>query len=177
MGHLGLIPGVRKSLGEGNGYPLQYSDLENSKHCIVHGVAKNQTWLSDFHFHLRGIRVQSWWTWLSYQLPRLYLSSVTFHLCDLGQTAWSLFACFFARKKRNFCIYWMALFLNVKWIALTQFLEQLMANMQWDLAFTINAGLTPMPLASSRRWLELWILHLWDPEQAINLPMPQFSHL
>ena len=36
---------------EGNSYPLQYSGLENSMDCIVHGVAKSQTRLSDFHFH------------------------------------------------------------------------------------------------------------------------------
>ena len=32
-------------------YPLHYSGLENSTDCIVHGVAKCQTGLSDFHFH------------------------------------------------------------------------------------------------------------------------------
>ena len=31
--------------------PLQFSGLENSIDCIVHGVAKSQTQLSDFHFH------------------------------------------------------------------------------------------------------------------------------
>ena len=36
--------------GEGKGYPLQYSDLENSMDSIVHGVTKSQTGLSDFHF-------------------------------------------------------------------------------------------------------------------------------
>ena len=41
--------GLGKSPGEGNGYPLQYSGLENSRDCIVHGVAKSQTRLSDFH--------------------------------------------------------------------------------------------------------------------------------
>ena len=35
---------------EGEGYPLQYSGLENSMDYIVHGVAKSWTWLSDFHF-------------------------------------------------------------------------------------------------------------------------------
>ena len=49
MGDLGSIPGLGRSLGEGNSYPLQYSDLENSMDCIVHGVAKSQTRLSDFH--------------------------------------------------------------------------------------------------------------------------------
>ena len=47
-GDLDLIPGLGRSPGEGKGYPLQYSGLEN----IVHGVAKTQTQLSDFHFHL-----------------------------------------------------------------------------------------------------------------------------
>ena len=50
-GDLGLIPGLGRSPGEGNGYPLQYSGLENSMDCIVHGVAKSWTWLSDFHFY------------------------------------------------------------------------------------------------------------------------------
>ena len=48
-GDLGLIPGLGGSPGEGKGYPLQYSGLENSMDCIVHGVAKSWTWLSDFH--------------------------------------------------------------------------------------------------------------------------------
>ena len=48
-GDLGLIPGLGRSPGEGKGYPLQYSGLENSMVCIVHGVAKSRTQLSDFH--------------------------------------------------------------------------------------------------------------------------------
>ena len=50
-GDLGLIPGLGRSPGEGKGYPLQYSGLESSKKCIVHGVAESRTRLSDFHFH------------------------------------------------------------------------------------------------------------------------------
>ena len=50
-GDVGLIPGLRRSPGEGNGYPLQYSGLENSMDCIVQGVTKSRTRLSDFHFH------------------------------------------------------------------------------------------------------------------------------
>ena len=42
-GDLGLIPGLGQSPGEGKGYPLQYSDLDQSKECIVHGVAKSRT--------------------------------------------------------------------------------------------------------------------------------------
>ena len=36
---LGLIPGLGLSPGEGKGYPLQYSGLENFMDCVVHGVA------------------------------------------------------------------------------------------------------------------------------------------
>ena len=45
-GDLGLIPGLGRSPGEGNGYPLQCSGLENSMdrgawEAIVHGVTKS----------------------------------------------------------------------------------------------------------------------------------------
>ena len=44
----GLIPGLGRSPGEGNGYPLQYSCLENSMdrrawQATVHGVTKSRT--------------------------------------------------------------------------------------------------------------------------------------
>ena len=54
MGDLGSIPGLGRSPGEGKGYPLQYSGLENSMNCIVHGVAKSRTQLSNFHFHFQN---------------------------------------------------------------------------------------------------------------------------
>ena len=40
-GDLGLIPRLGRAPGEGKSYPLQYSGLENSMDCIVHGVAKS----------------------------------------------------------------------------------------------------------------------------------------
>ena len=46
---LGSIPGLGRSSGKGNDYPLQYSGLENSMDYIVHGAAKSWTRLSDFH--------------------------------------------------------------------------------------------------------------------------------
>ena len=49
-GDLGSILGLGRSPGGGNGYPLQYSGLENSMDSIVHGVAKSQRRLSGFHF-------------------------------------------------------------------------------------------------------------------------------
>ena len=55
-GDLGSIPGLGRSPGEGKGYPLQYSGLENSMDYSVHGVTKSQTWLSDFHFIINGMK-------------------------------------------------------------------------------------------------------------------------
>ena len=51
-GDAGLIPGSGRSPGEGNGYPLQYSYLENCMdrgawQATVHGVTKSQIPLSD----------------------------------------------------------------------------------------------------------------------------------
>ena len=40
--NLGSIPGLGRFPGERKGYPLQYSGLENSMDCIVHGVTKSQ---------------------------------------------------------------------------------------------------------------------------------------
>ena len=47
VGDLGSVPGLGRSCGEQNGYPLQYSHLENSMgrgtwQATVHGVAKSQ---------------------------------------------------------------------------------------------------------------------------------------
>ena len=42
-GDLGLIPGLGRTFGEGKGYPLQYSGLENFMDSIVHGITKSWT--------------------------------------------------------------------------------------------------------------------------------------
>ena len=57
-GDLVLIPGLVRSPGKGKGYPLQYSGLENSMDCIVHGDAEGWTRLSDFHF--TSLQVVQW---------------------------------------------------------------------------------------------------------------------
>ena len=54
LGDPGLIPRSGRSPGEGNGYPVQYSFLENSMGrgawwATVHGVTMSQTQLSDLH--------------------------------------------------------------------------------------------------------------------------------
>ena len=51
-GDLGSIPGLGRSPTEGKGYPLQYSGLENSMDCTVHGVTQSRTRLRDFHFYI-----------------------------------------------------------------------------------------------------------------------------
>ena len=65
-GDLGLIPELGRSPGEGKGYPRQYSGLENSMNCTVHGVAKSQTRPSDPYFHF------SHRTWMD---PRIIIPS------------------------------------------------------------------------------------------------------
>ena len=42
-GEPSLIPGLGRSPGEGKGYKIQYSGLENSMHCIVNGFSKSWT--------------------------------------------------------------------------------------------------------------------------------------
>ena len=54
-GDLGLIPGLVRSHGEGNGHPLQYSCLENPMDrrawwTTLCGATESQTQLSDFNF-------------------------------------------------------------------------------------------------------------------------------
>ena len=72
-GDMGSIPGFRRSPGEENGNPLQYSCLENPMDegawwAVVHGVAKSHTWLSDFTCWLTHPSILAWrilWTWKS----------------------------------------------------------------------------------------------------------------
>ena len=61
---LGSIPGLGRSPREENCYPLQYSGLENSMDCIVHGVAKRVEsatldWAT-FSFHFTFFLKDSW---------------------------------------------------------------------------------------------------------------------
>ena len=64
VGDPGLIPGLGRSPGEGNGHPLQYSCLENPMDggawwAIVHGVAKSQPLLRDFTFTFIGVGMKT----------------------------------------------------------------------------------------------------------------------
>ena len=92
---IGSISELGRSPGEGNGYPLQYSGLENSMdrgawQATAHGVAKSQTRLSDFHFPFFTV----------YQLSgRVLYSSATSFLKSLKNHLWdSLTDSFFINK-------------------------------------------------------------------------------
>ena len=73
VGDLGLISGLGISPGEGKGYPFQYSGLENSMDCIVHGVAKSQRGISDFHFHFGEVVVEE-------RIKNILLHNVCFNI-------------------------------------------------------------------------------------------------
>ena len=80
---LGSIPGLGRSPAEGKRYPLQYSSLENSMDCIVHGVTKSQTQLSDFHYFAMysiGNSITLKWTLklCNFKCPILNLFHVSF---------------------------------------------------------------------------------------------------
>ena len=76
VGDLGLTPGLGRSPGEGKGYPLQHSGLENSTDCKVHGVTESDTTeqLSlSFHFHYA---ILAWLVRLLQTYPYLWASQV-----------------------------------------------------------------------------------------------------
>ena len=75
-GDLGSIPGLGRSPGEGNGYPLQYFGLENSMDGIAHVVPKSWTQLNDFHFHFQGEKAK----YTTASLVCFYLWSQKAHL-------------------------------------------------------------------------------------------------
>ena len=81
--------GWEDPLGEGKGYPLQYSGLENTMDYI--GVTKSRTQLSDFHFHFTflknkfGYSVENFWKKLLLEPPRHWWNwkNWTESWCDL----------------------------------------------------------------------------------------------
>ena len=80
-GDQGLIPGLGRSPGEGNGNPLQYSCLENPMDggawwAAVHGVAKSRTRLNDFsftfHFHALEKAMATHSSVLAWRIPETW---------------------------------------------------------------------------------------------------------
>ena len=98
VGELDSIPGLGQSPCEGNGYPLQYSCLENSMDweawwATVHRIAKNQTQLSGQHFHsaLKSFSVllqETFWVGLFFRMDtcledhRIFSSIPSLHPLD-----------------------------------------------------------------------------------------------
>ena len=63
VGDQGSIPGLEGSPGEGNGYPIQHSGLENSMDSIVHGVTESDiTEQSSLHLKERNFPLMLWAT-------------------------------------------------------------------------------------------------------------------
>ena len=58
---------------------LQYSGLENSIVCIVHGVAKSQTWLSNF----QSVNKLGFPHWVSKLQPQFQMGSLKVHIFSL----------------------------------------------------------------------------------------------
>ena len=54
-GDLGSIPGLGRSPEKEKGYPLQYSGLENSMYCIVHGGRKESDMTERFSLHFTSL--------------------------------------------------------------------------------------------------------------------------
>ena len=96
-GELGLIPRLGRAPGEGKGYPLQYSGLENSMNRN-HGVTKNQTRLSNFHF--QGLNILGSYAILFLQHQTLLsppdTSTTGYHFCFGSASSFllELFLCF-----------------------------------------------------------------------------------
>ena len=68
-------PGLGRSPEEGKSYPLQYSGLESSVDCLVHGIAKSQTWLRrlNTYFYRTHPQPLTWACLLSHQPNSLTL--------------------------------------------------------------------------------------------------------
>ena len=67
-GDLGLISGLGRSPGEGKGYPLQYSGLENSMDCIVHGVSCKESDTTEqlsLHFIMKLVHWDTYFEYLN----------------------------------------------------------------------------------------------------------------
>ena len=81
MGDLGSIPGLGGS-GEENGYPLQYSGLENCMgrgawQATVHGVATSQTQFCDFHYACGHL-----------DTPELFFKRLSFSFLNYVRSNW-----------------------------------------------------------------------------------------
>ena len=84
-GDLGLLPGSRRSPGEGNGHPLQYCCLENpidggAWWATIYRVTKSRTRLSDFTFTFSILALRTpWIVWIVWKGTYLDENNITQH--------------------------------------------------------------------------------------------------
>ena len=87
-GELGSIAGLGRSPGEGKGYPLQYSGLENSMDSPW--VAKSRTQLSDFHFHFWQWEEIVWFFVLFHNMLSFWQDKTLVILLAYKSLSWSI---------------------------------------------------------------------------------------
>ena len=93
VGDLGSIPELVRSPGERNGYPIQYSGLENSIdrrvwQATVHGVAKSRIWpciclkstLFEINKHFSFLLINSVMEYFSHSFIFIYLFTFIFYI-------------------------------------------------------------------------------------------------
>ena len=102
--------GWEDSPGEGKGYPLQYSGLENSMDSVVHGVAESQTWLSNYCYSTLGFLVS--------QLERLLLSihlthgpNISGSYANIVQYSMGLYFCYQKYPQLVSFLLWLSVFI------------------------------------------------------------------
>ena len=108
---LGSIPGLGKSLGEGKGYPLQYSDLEDSMDCIVHGVSESDT--SDFHFTSLHIHIYYFINFIMLLKNASFITQTQWLKCFEGSSKW--FFLFFVLLNRSLLFFGRAKWCSALW--------------------------------------------------------------
>ena len=114
-GYPGSIPGSGRSPGERNGNPLQHSCLENSTDrgawwAAVHGVAKSQTRLSNYHFHFHN--------WISHGKSLLH------HPCPMDKMTSLLWT-------QVYFLYWWIFFSNPVFFHSEQCLSEFFFLYMW----------------------------------------------
>ena len=108
---MSLIPGLERSLGEGNGSPLQYFCLGNPLDrgawwATVHGVAKESDWatrqLSSTDLFPLGVKLREGWGGGNYAWKCISLK--TYYL-NINLTIWKESDClFWGIRKCPFCL-------------------------------------------------------------------------
>ena len=104
-----LIPGLERLPGEGKGYPLWHSGLENSMDCTW--VTRSQTRLNDFHWHMvRGL-TNLCCIWKIILFIHLFLSVLGLHCCiDFSTVAAS--GTTLSLQRAGFSFQWLLLLLS-----------------------------------------------------------------